>query len=218
MIANSSATPSASSIAESENLLAASVKRVANRLGVPAPRLEQYLPSRDDLFELMLDVALGEVKLADAPDDADWRAQLAELAEATYTLACQHPWLVELIGGRPPSGPNGLRYVERALTAFARTGLDPTTAALCFNAVLSYVSGCVRTEVQYKDPMAGDRAEDKARYLTDTISGADYPYLSALLSDSANVTNDASFAHGLACLLDGIALRVEAVAAVRSAP
>jgi AcrR family transcriptional regulator len=195
-------------IAESESLWGTSVKRVANRLGVPALRLEHYLASREDLFDLMLDQALAEIELPDQDAQRGWRPQLRELAEATYALASRHPWLVELIA-RPPSGPHGLRFLERALACFDGSALDVRSAALAFNAVLAFVCGSVRVETRSSAARRGGAGRDEADYLNDAVAGPDYPRLAALFDDVTDVTLERSFTQGLDYLLDGIAGRIE---------
>src|SRR5581483_7472608 len=112
-------------IADKEGLHAVSVKRVASKLRIPAPRLEAYLVSREDLLDLMLDGAFGEIEPAD--EGADWRSRLRAVAHATQVTAQRHPWLRLLAGTRTPCGPNGLRHSERALAAVDGIGLDAST-------------------------------------------------------------------------------------------
>ncbi|HEY7007330.1 MAG TPA: TetR/AcrR family transcriptional regulator C-terminal domain-containing protein [Jatrophihabitantaceae bacterium] len=194
-------------IAESESLWGTSVKRVANRLGVPALRLEHYLASREDLFDLMLDQALAEIDLPEHNPELGWRPQLRELADATYALACRHPWLVELIA-RPPSGPNGLRFLEQALACFDGSGLDVRSAALAFNAVLAFVCGSVRVDTRSSAARRLGTARDEADYLNDAVAAPSFPHLAALFDDATDVTLDRSFTQGLDYLLDGIAERI----------
>lgn len=198
-------------IAEAENLSAVSVKRVASKLGVPAARLEQYLPARDDLLDLMLEVALSEIETGQQPvADPDWRAGLRAIALATHVAAERHPWLAELIGARPPSGPNGLRYLEHALGVVCGSGADVLTAANCVNAVLAFVSGSVRTQPVRKINGAARR---NAEYLNHAVAAPEYPYLADLFSHAAAVTSENSFEQGLDYLLDGIARRIQSSAA-----
>lgn len=197
-------------LAEAESLSATSVKRVANRLGVPALRLEQYLPSRQDLLDLMLDVALGEIDLPEPTESGDWRAQLHDIATATLQSATRHPWLVELIGGRPPGGPNGLRFIERGLAAFTGTSLQMAEAAQCVNAVQAFVCGSVRVHDSGgagQQPAAS--ASRNAEYLLQAVAGADYPCLAELFASPGQLTSDSSFDYGLNCLLDGISRQLE---------
>lgn len=204
-------------IADREHLLAVSVKRVANRLKVPAARLEHYLRSRDELFDLMLDVGLGDIAVPDVAGAPNWRAHLEQLGASTCAVLRAHPSIGELIGGRPPSGPNGLRFVERTLDVLVRSGLDLRDAALTLNSVLAFVCGTVHAETrQFESRPSGD--DGSARYLAETASARSYPRLHELFEQPSHITNDDTFAHGLAVLLDGIGLRIAATDAGRSVP
>ena len=65
-------------LADAEGLDAASMRRVADRLGVGAMSLYRYVPGKTELLELMLDTIHGEDR-AEAPT-GNWREQLAWLA------------------------------------------------------------------------------------------------------------------------------------------
>lgn len=195
----------AMAVADAENLPAVAVKRVANRLRIPAPRLQAYVHDREELYDLMLDVALGDVERPDP--DAGWRTRLEQLATRTRAVAQVHPWLVDLVGGRPPTGPLGLRYVEDAVAACAASGADVRSAALSFNALLAYVSGSVRIETRSRAARSARPVApaSHADHLAGVVADGHHPMLAALFAEAADVTADESFEHGLARLLDGIA-------------
>jgi AcrR family transcriptional regulator len=186
-----------------------SVKRVANRLRLSAPRLEHYLRSRGELHDLMLDTVLGRIGAEVTATGADWRADVELLAHDLYRLATEHTWLVELIGARPSTGPAGLRLSERALRDFVDAGAELRDAAMHVDAVLALVCGSVRRQ-------AGRRADDRddpavaARYLLATVAADGLDLLAELFSSSTGSSGDESFDSALARLLDGIAARTSA--------
>lgn len=197
-------------IADKEGLHAVSVKRVASKLRMPAPRLEAYLSSREDLLDLMLDGAFGEIEPAD--EGSDWRSRLRAIAHATQVTAQRHPWLRLLAGTRTPCGPNGLRHSERALAAVDGIGLDASTMTQVVNTVLAYVYGYVQLELVEHPRKAdadaeADRRAQTARYLVEQVQAGDYPTLARVFSDASLSAADA-FESGLEYVLDGIAARV----------
>jgi AcrR family transcriptional regulator len=194
-------------IADREGLAAVSVKRVASRLKVNATALAGYLPDRNDLLDLMLDQAFGEVELP--PRGADWRADLAAIARATQAVAQRHPWLRTLAGTRTPSGPNGLRTNERILAALDGTGLSPVERTQLANTLLAYVYGFVQLNLGQlrSDPDGAHRTRTGA-YLRERVGSGEYPNLAGVFADSAQITEDSAFAAGLEVVLDGIAARV----------
>ena len=50
-------------LADAEGIAAVTMRRVAAAIGLTAMSLYNYLPRKDDLYDLMLDTALGELDL-----------------------------------------------------------------------------------------------------------------------------------------------------------
>ncbi len=193
-------------IADRQGLEAVSVKRVAAKVGLPAARLERYLTSREDLFDLMLDAAYGEVELPPANFSDGWRSELRALAYAVRDTASRHEWVALLIGNRAPCGPNGLQFTERLLASAVPTGLDPVKLAHATNAVLAFVVGSVRLETHtVEDAHEPDRHNNIARYLSKAAADPLYPTLGTVLNSTATVTGADAFDIGLDFLLAGIA-------------
>ncbi|MDT0309381.1 TetR/AcrR family transcriptional regulator [Streptomyces sp. DSM 44917] len=122
-------------IADAEGVAAVSMRRVAERLGVTTMSLYRYVPGKDDLVDLMFEMATG------LPDDAawpeDWRGGLAAFARASRALLLARPWMLDVPISAPPMGPNNLAWMEAALSRLARTGLDEGEMV----GVLSILSG-----------------------------------------------------------------------------
>jgi AcrR family transcriptional regulator len=190
-------------IADRQGLPAVSVKRVAAKVGVPATRLERYLTSREDLFDLMLDAAYGEIELP-KPSKAGWQSDLRKLAYSVRATAARHEWMALLIGNRAPCGPHGLRFTEHLLATAAPAGLDPVRMAHATNALLAFVVGSVRLETHSpEDVVEPGRHNRIAVYLTETV--VDYPTLGLVLNSTAAVTGADAFEVGLDFVLAGIA-------------
>lgn len=203
-------TQAAFEIADREGLHAVSVKRVASKLRVPSLRIESYVTSRDDLLDLMLDAAFGEIEPADEGDD--WRSKLRAVAYATQATAQRHPWLRSLAGTRTPCGPNGLQHSERALAAIDGLGLDAATMTQAVNAVLAYVYGFVQLELlepsrKLDEDVELRRRNHTASYLMQQASSGDYPTLARVFSDASHLTASDAFETGLNYVLDGIAMQ-----------
>ncbi|MBV9593736.1 MAG: TetR/AcrR family transcriptional regulator C-terminal domain-containing protein [Actinobacteria bacterium] len=198
-------------VADAEGLAAVSVKRVAGRLGLPATRLASYLLDQDDLLDLMLDAAIGEVDLS-TDRELPWDVQLTALAVATRALVTKHAWLATLLVSRPLAGPNGLAYTERALAALSPLDADVVTKAKCVNSVLALVCGYVRGEAssRHRAVNGAGRGAALAAYLTSTVDDERYPNLAILFAQPGELSSDAAFADGLADLLRGIAARLSA--------
>ncbi len=99
-------TGAAIRIADADGLDAASMRRIAADLGTGAMSLYRYVPSRDDLIELMIDHVLLEADVPERPT-GDWRADLTLIAENTRRMWLRHPGWPACSGRAPRSGPTG---------------------------------------------------------------------------------------------------------------
>lgn len=192
-------------VAETENLQAVSIKRVAGRLGIPAVRLQNYLADRSELLDLMVDEALGEIDIDSVLDSASWQVQLWQIAHAVRAGVQRRPWLSGLLGLRAPSGPNGLRFTERMLAATSGLGVDIASAAHCVQAVLSYVCGSVRPDA-VSAPTGQASPAALAAYLATQVTPDRFPMISKLFDNAAAITGDEAFDTGLTYLLAGMAV------------
>src|SRR5215475_9003971 len=87
-------------LANAEGLQALTMRRLAKKLGAGAMSLYWHIPTKDDLLDLMLDAAFGEVELPEQPS-ADWRADLRLFARHMLSVLRRYTWLSSLISVRP---------------------------------------------------------------------------------------------------------------------
>ncbi len=205
-------TRAAVRIADSEGIEAATMRRIAGELGTGAMSLYRYVPRRDDLFDLMIDMVMGEVELLSRPS-GDWRADLSLVAGRTRAAGLRHPWLIGLLGGRPTLGPQLLRVREFALGALDGLGLDIDAMAGFVGMLDDYVHSAVRREIGWLEH-ARRTGLDQERWKRDYIgpyvrqvveSGA-YPLFNRSILESriAHLTPEERFRYGLDRVLDGI--------------
>ena len=83
--------------------------------------LYNYVPRKEDLYELMVDAVSGEHELWEPT--GDWRADMLAVAHQTRALMHRHPWLPRLMTPVYGFSPNALRYLEHSLDC-----LDPLDA------------------------------------------------------------------------------------------
>ncbi|MDQ7249939.1 TetR/AcrR family transcriptional regulator C-terminal domain-containing protein [Dongia sedimenti] len=202
-------------IADAEDLAAVSLRKVAAALDAGPMRLYGFMSTKDELLDLMADAVYAEM----VPDEAatrDWRDALRVFARETRRIAHQHPWFVDLLGGRPRLGPNTLAHMERLLAALhAAPGFESIDAAVqAAKTINAYVIGVVRSEVS---EIIAERESgmDKAawqsanwHYMQRVIATGRFPTLAKVVRDASHPPADAVFDHGLDCVLDGIALRL----------
>lgn len=205
-------------IADADGLPAVTMRRVAERFGVTTMSLYRYIPSKDDLVELMIDAVA-----APAPDPEqmpdDWRDALREWAQQNVALFRRHPWALGHAFGTPPMGPNRLQWMECALRAMGGTGLTEEDKV----GVLVILSGYVLSaaEQELARVQAGVRTgigpEEWERIygqlLARVVQDGRHPALARVLAagvfDGGDQGPDEDFEYGLAFVLDGVAALIE---------
>ncbi|MGW1722714.1 TetR/AcrR family transcriptional regulator [Streptomyces sp. NPDC002306] len=131
---------------DAEGLAGFSMRRLAAELNVTAMSVYWYVDTKDDLLELALDQAFGELRLpgpdaGDAADGAGWREQLRTLATEYRALLVRHPWLSPLAGRYLNIGPNSLAFSRLVQHVIRRTGLPAHGVTGAISAVLQFVYG-----------------------------------------------------------------------------
>lgn len=208
-------------IADGEGIAAVSMRRVAERLGVTAMSLYTYVPSKAELIDVMLDgVYAGMTRAAPASDH--WRARLAAVADDNRALYVRHPWLAAVAAvSRPPLGPGVIAKYEYELRAFDGTGLDDVQRDAALTFLLGFVETCARaagaarasrqqtemTDQEWWEAVTPylERVFDPERYPTAARVGA-----AAGAAQGAAYDPDRAYTFGLARVLDGLAVLIEA--------
>ncbi|MGW1001355.1 TetR/AcrR family transcriptional regulator [Streptomyces sp. NPDC002520] len=127
---------------DAEGLQKFSMRRLAGELNVTAMSLYWYVDTKDDLLELALDAAFGELLLPDLEDTgADWRDQLRGLATEYRALLVRHPWLSPLAGRYLNIGPNSLAFSRVVQRVVRRAGLPAHGVTGAISAVFQFVYG-----------------------------------------------------------------------------
>lgn len=200
-------------LADSQGLAAVSLRNVAAELDAGPMRLYGYLSTKDELLELMVDAAYAEML---GPLRGTWRDALRSGAHRMRKAALQHPWLVELLGGRFHLGPNALANAEASLAAlhdapgFAH--IDDVMTAV--NAVNAYVIGALRNEASelHAERTSGMTEPQwqaaTAPYLFRMLDTGKFPMVAKVVHDANHPPLDVRFDRGLDIVLDGIAARL----------
>ncbi|MFD8483814.1 TetR/AcrR family transcriptional regulator [Kitasatospora sp. NPDC059673] len=189
-------------IADREGLDAVTMRRIAAELGAGTMSLYNYVPKKEHLFDLMLDLLAGEYDLPEPT--GDWRADLTLLAHQLRAILARHTWATTLIAHRPGLGPNGLRVTEYHLAALADTPLNGTAKMEAFSQLTGYV--CQFTDWQQRSTASDHRwLADLVRYLQAATATGQYPHLAATLAQSAAPpAPDTTFERGLQRLLTAL--------------
>ncbi|TWD79371.1 TetR family transcriptional regulator [Kribbella amoyensis] len=208
-------------LADERGLPAASMGGVAKALGVGTMTLYTYVPSKEELLDLMVDQVLLERELPGPgdPRPADWREQVELYSDQTRAMFRRHPWLAHVSTIRPPVGPGMLAGREYLLSAMVALGLPPARANLAALAVTTYIDSAAGQEaesdlVEHQTGQSNDAWWHDRGDLWETYFDVDrYPTMTAVWNaeeggmaygGSIREVSADSYQFGLAHLLDGI--------------
>ncbi|MDF3302245.1 TetR/AcrR family transcriptional regulator [Streptomyces tropicalis] len=164
-----------------------SMRRLAAELNVTAMSVYWYVDTKDDLLELALDAAFGELRLPGADSGGDWRDQLRALAAEYRALLVRHPWLSPLAGTFLNIGPNALAFSGSVQRVVRRTGLPEQGLAGAISAVFRFVYGYGTIEGHFVARCA-DAGMAPDEYFRHAMSAATaVPDAAEVLRESANL-------------------------------
>ncbi|TMR98402.1 TetR/AcrR family transcriptional regulator [Nonomuraea basaltis] len=211
-------TEAAIRIADAEGLEAATMRRIAAEIGAGAMSLYRYVPSRDDLVELIADRLQGEIDVKGMPS-GDWRADLTRYADGLRAMWLRHPWIATVQRSLPSFGPNQLLVIERVMGALdAHVSIDENLALMAM--LNGYVEGAVREEIGWVEEVrrsglsesewmvrSGPRVEQ-------LLESGEYPIFSKIVMEARrlHLSRDDQFRHGLERVLDCIAAALPSTA------
>ncbi|RDI63609.1 TetR/AcrR family transcriptional regulator [Nocardia pseudobrasiliensis] len=198
---------------DAEGLDRLSMRKLGAKLDAGATSLYWYVANKNELLELALDEAWGEVALPD-PDEVPWRRALTEFAYSLRETMLAHPWMVTLFGRVPSVGPKAFRLSDFMRRTYRTAGFGAMTAAYANGTLISYVVGQVVPDIALRQ--TGGRLED---FDTDTVyaamrqlAGADYPDMVAdmieIQPENPAAARALAFDFGLLCVLDGLESRL----------
>ncbi|MCW7943022.1 TetR family transcriptional regulator [Streptomyces hygroscopicus] len=195
-------------IADADGLEAVSMRRVAGELGCGTMSLYNYVPRKEDLYELMVDAVSGEHELWEP--SGDWRADMLRVARQTRALMHRHPWLPRLMSGIYGFSPNALRYVEHCLVCLdpleVPNGAKMELVAMLNSVVTMYVANELATAERARSLPWSEEQESAVRiaYLAGRMATGRYPRMAAVFSEAPGpVDPEAAFGRMLWRLLDG---------------
>jgi AcrR family transcriptional regulator len=126
---------------DAEGLVGFSMRRLAAELDVTAMSVYWYVDTKDDLLELALDAAYGEMRLPAPGSEEGWRDQLRALALEYRALLVRHPWVSPLAGRFLNIGPYAAAFALTVQRVIRLTGLPAHGQMGAISAVLQFVYG-----------------------------------------------------------------------------
>ncbi|MEV8596690.1 TetR/AcrR family transcriptional regulator [Streptomyces sp. NPDC052012] len=195
-------------VADAEGLDAVSMRRIAAELGCGTMSLYNYVPRKEDLYELMVDAAGGEHELWEPT--GDWRADMLRVAHQTRDLMHRHPWLPRLMSPVYGFSPHALRYLEHCLACLdplpVSYGTKMELIAMLNGVVTTYVANELATAERTRSLPWSEEQENAVRiaYLSGRLASGEYPRMAAALTEDAGpIDLEAVFERALGRVLDG---------------
>jgi len=106
-------------LADEGGVGSASMRKIAQRLGVVPMALYKHMANKDELLDGMIDVVVGEI---DPPhEDADWKSAVRERILSARRALLRHPWASRVMESRTDPTPMVLAYMDSMIGMF-RTG------------------------------------------------------------------------------------------------
>ncbi|MGY4772792.1 GntR family transcriptional regulator [Kribbella sp. CWNU-51] len=200
-------------IADAEGLGALSMRRIAAELGVSTMALYRYVGGKDALVLQMVDTAMGEFPLTEAPDG--WRDGVAAVARSQWAAYRRHLWLASAVSlGRPQLLPNLLPHTDAVLRALR--GVDKSDALYAAISVFAFVRGvalAMETEA-YAEQDTGLTADEwvdrQSGQMAALVATGNLIGFRELLADGFDFDYDLDrlFEFGLGLVLDGLEMRL----------
>ncbi|WP_040854096.1 TetR/AcrR family transcriptional regulator [Nocardia niigatensis] len=133
---------------DTEGYDALSMRKLGSRLNAGATSLYTHVANKDEILELAIDEAFGDVRTPTAIEPENWRADLLGLGKDVRAAVLRHPWISIAITGAGLAylGPNLLRASDTMLAILEAAGFDDATADRASNAIFAFVLGSAGTE------------------------------------------------------------------------
>ncbi|MDI3407273.1 TetR/AcrR family transcriptional regulator [Streptomyces cavernicola] len=198
-------------IADADGIDAVSMRRIAAEIGCGTMSLYNYVPRKEDLYELMVDAASGEYDLS-APPSGDWRADMLGIGRQTRAILHRHPWLTHVMSTVYAFGPNALRYLEHCLGCLEALDAPGGTkmeliAMVNGTAMISVANEQAIAERSRSLPWTEEQEQAvRGAYMASQVASGSYPRLAALLAEGPPPPDaDEAFERTVERLLDGFA-------------
>jgi len=199
-------------IADSDGMAEVSMRKIAAELGVATMALYRYVPSKDELVELMLDRMFREMAFTPPAETIGWRAKLESVARIQWDAYRQHSWMAaELSFSRPQLIPSGMVHTEYVMAALADTGLTVVELLHAAISLLNHVRSIAivydeeQRNIQHTGVSADEWMKTQDGTALEVIGTGAFP----MMQSAAGIpddwfTLDSLFEFGLARYLDGL--------------
>ena len=109
-------------LADRGGVESASMRKIAQELGVVPMALYKHVSGKDELLDGMVDVVVGEI---DPPaPDVDWKTAVRQRILSARRALLRHPWASRVIESRTDPTPTVLGYMDSMIGMFRAGGFS----------------------------------------------------------------------------------------------
>ncbi|MBB5800335.1 AcrR family transcriptional regulator [Saccharothrix ecbatanensis] len=188
-------------LADESGLHALSMRKLAGELGVEAMSLYNHVTSKEDLFDGVSDLVIGEINTPSVGEP--WRNAMHRRAVSAHQVLRQHHWAVGMIASRQLVGPLQLAHYDATLGCLHVAGFSYRLAGHALSLIDSHVFGFLVRRLDL--PFDPDKMDAWVERNMPQIDPAKYPHVHALAQRIIDAEyQDADFEFGLELILDGL--------------
>jgi AcrR family transcriptional regulator len=194
-------------LADTDGLEAASMARVAERLGFTPMALYRHVSGKEELLVLMQDAAVGPPPPWD--ESQGWRPQLERWCTELLAVFNRHPWWLYIPISPPPPTPSQMAWLERGLRALEGTKLAEADKA----AIMLMLNGLVTWEARLTAELAAEPQRVYAQVARTLVDDDRFPALgrAAAAGIFEDQSRETDFAFSLQVALDGVERLIDQV-------
>jgi AcrR family transcriptional regulator len=138
-----------------------SMQAVGDRLGRTAMALYTYVPSKEELLDLMYDRA--HLELPTSYDlEPGWRPATTAWAGDLWTFYLRHPWVLQVSYGRPVLGPGEQGVAETLAIILEASDLEAQRRRHFLGVLFQFVRAAARTAAEGRLAAADTGESDEA--------------------------------------------------------
>src|SRR5215212_8379275 len=149
------------------------MRKLGESLGFEAMSLYNYVTSKHDVLDGILDLVLAE---SDPPSgDGDWDAAIRASAVSVHEALRRHPWACTLLMSPAHARPARVRYMDLLLGRLRAAGFSAETTYTAYHVLDGHIFGFSLWEASHN--YTAEEASSLAAKFAETITVDAYPYL-----------------------------------------
>ena len=191
-------------LADREGVDAASMRKIAQELGVVPMALYRHVANKDELLDGMVDVVVGEI---DPPETGvHWKTAVRRRILSARRALLRHPWARQVMESRSEPTPTVLAYMDSMIGMFRAGGFSMDLVHHTMHAMGSRLLG-------FSQELFDDTADPTMTAQMQQAMAAHYPHIAelvgAVMHDEASVVGSGcddqfEFEFALDLMLDGL--------------